>query len=116
MSQRPFVLLGLMLLAACSTLQLPAERLERSDANLRAAEAEGARDIPRAQLLLQMARDQTRSALALAGRGDPRALLLLARAEADGELALALARGANARVDAAQAEDELLGERNGAPP
>lgn len=94
-------------LIGCASIQLPAERLERSEASIRGAEEVGASSVPAAKLHLQMAKDQTDTAKRMAADGDERAVLVLARAEADAELALGLAREVTTHADAERAAEAL---------
>jgi hypothetical protein len=101
--------LSVLVLAAsgCATLMLPADRLERDEASIRAAEEMGAAGVPGARLHLQMAKDQTLAAKQLAAAGDDRAVRMLSRAEADAELALGLAREVSVHGDAEKAKADL---------
>src|SRR5436190_3095162 len=83
---------ALVAAAGCASVPLPAERLERQQATLRAAEELGAAQVPRARLHLQFARDEETWARQAAGMGNADAELMLSCAEADGALALELAR------------------------
>ena len=103
-------------LLACTKVQLPADRLERSEASMRGAEEVGANGVPAARLRLQLAREETSAAKAMAARGDERAVLLLARAESDAELAIALAREVSVHNDALKAAEELKAVRDRATP
>lgn len=97
-------ILGLM---GCTAVQLPADRLEKSEASIRGAEEVGASGVPAAKLHLQLARDQTDTAKKMAAAGDQRATLVLARATSDAELAIGLAREASVHADAIKATDDL---------
>lgn len=103
------VILGL---AGCTAVQLPADRLEKSEASIRGAEEVGASGVPAAKLHLQLAKDQTDTAKKMAAAGDERAVLVLARAESDAELALGLAREASVHADAARATEDLKAVRD----
>lgn len=98
---------AVLALTGCAAIQIPPERLERSQASIRGAEELGASGVPAAKLHLQLAKDQTESAKRLADEGDERAVLLMARAEADAELALVLAREVSTHRDAMQAAEDL---------
>ena len=101
------MLLAALALGGCATVQIPADRLEGSEASIRGAEETGASGVPAAKLHLQLAKDQTETAKKMAANGDERSLLVLARAEADAELALGLAREAAVHGDALRAAEDL---------
>ncbi len=103
--------LAALALAGCATVQLPADRLQGSEASIRSAEELGASNVPAARLHLQLAKDETLAAKKLASGGDPRAELVLARAEADAELALGLARQVSVHSEALRAEEDLKAVR-----
>lgn len=100
----------------CTAVQIPAERLERSEASIRGAEEVGASGVPTARLHLQLAKDQTATAKQMAANGEKRALLVLARAESDAELALGLAREASVHNDALKAAEDLKAVRERGTP
>lgn len=104
--------LAILGLAACTAVQLPADRLEKSEASIRGAEELGAGGVPAAKLHLQLARDQTDTAKKMAANGDQRAPLVLARAESDAELAIGLAREAAVHADALKATEDLKAVRD----
>lgn len=99
--------IAVLLLAGCAAIQIPADRLERNQASIRAAQEVGASGVPAAKLHLQLAMDQTETAQRMAANGDERAVLVLARAEADAELALGMAREVAVHSDALQAAEDL---------
>lgn len=104
------MIIGIVLvaaLAACATVKLPEDQLERSEASIRSADELGAQAVPAARLHVQLARDQAAQARKLAAKGDARAPLMLARAQADADLALVLARQAAVHADAVQAAADL---------
>jgi hypothetical protein len=103
-----FALLGL---AGCTAVQLPADRLEHSEASIRGAEEVGASGVPAAKLHLQLAKDQTDTAKKMAAGGEKRAVLVLARAESDAELAIGLAREVSVHADAQRAAEDLKAVR-----
>jgi hypothetical protein len=107
-----FVLLAALGLAACTAVQLPADRLEKSEASIRGAEEVGAIGVPAAKLHLQLAKDQTDTAKKMAAAGDARAELVLARAESDAELAIGLAREVSVHGDAVRATEDLKAVRD----
>ena len=96
----------------CTAVQIPADRLERSEASIRGAEEVGASGVPLARLHLQLAKDQTVTAKQMAANGQERALLVLARAESDAELAIGLAREATVHNEALRATEDLNAVRN----
>jgi hypothetical protein len=51
--------LAVLGLAGCTAVQIPADRLQRSEASIRGAEEVGASGVPEARLHLQLAKDQT---------------------------------------------------------
>jgi hypothetical protein len=99
--------LAVLGLAGCASVQIPPDRLERSEASIRGAEEVGALGVPAAKLHLQLAKDQTETAKKMAADGDKRAVLVLARAESDAELALGLAREVEVHTDALKAAEDL---------
>ena len=101
------LLLSALALAGCATLQLPADRLQSSEASIRSAEEMGASAVPAARLHLQYAKDETAAAKKLAEEGDERALVMLAKADADAELALGLAREVKVHSEAERAAEDL---------
>lgn len=103
-------------ITGCASIQIPADRLERSEASVRAAEELGANAVPAARLHLQMAKDQTQAAKRMAENGDERAILVLARAEADAELALGMAREVSTHGDAERASEDLKAVKARATP
>jgi hypothetical protein len=103
--------LAVLGLAGCTTVQLPADRLGKSEASIRGAEEVGASGVPDAKLHLQLAKDQTVTAKKMAADGDKRATLVLARAESDAELALVLAREVSVHADAVRATEDLKAVR-----
>jgi hypothetical protein len=94
----------LILLTAASCSNSPPLQTDSSTSAIRAAEAVGATDVPRAALHLQLAREgvDRANALAQAGKKDEAESQLL-RAEADAELAILLAQEQDERTAATQA-------------
>lgn len=85
-------------------------------ASIRAAEELGAREVPAAQLHVQLAKEQVETAKQMADRGDERAVLVLGRAKSDAELALAMARESAVHANAVKAADDLKAlQSRGAP-
>jgi hypothetical protein len=108
--------LAVLGVAGCTSVQIPAGQLQRSEASIRGAEEVGASGVPAARLHLQLAKDQTDTAKKMAAAGEERALLVLARAESDAELALGLAREASVHADALRAADDLKAVRDRGTP
>jgi len=85
----------------CATAPL---HTEAATSGIRAAEAVGADQVPRASLHLQLAKDQLDLARKLAENGKKdQAASMLSRAEADAELALILSHGAAEKQEAEEA-------------
>jgi hypothetical protein len=108
--------LAILGFAACTAVQIPPDRLEKSQASIRGAEELGASGVPAAKLHLQLAKDQTETAKKMAADGDSRALLVLARAESDSELAIGLAREVAVHADATRAAEDLKAVRDRGTP
>jgi len=104
--------LAVLGLVGCTAVQIPADRLEHSQASIRGAEEVGANGVPAARLHLQLAKDQTDTAKKMAAAGDKRSLLVLARAESDAELAIGLAREVAVHTDAERAAEDLKAVRD----
>ena len=104
--------LAVLGLAGCTAVQIPADRLQQSEASIRGAEEVGASGVPAARLHLQLAKDQTDTAKKMAAAGEQRALLVLARAESDAELAIGLAREVSVHADAVRATEDLKAVRD----
>ena len=107
MMKKLLTAVAVLALSGCASIQIPPERLERSQASIRGAEELGASGVPAAKLHLQLAKDQTEAAKQLAEQGDDRAILVMARAESDAELALVLAREVSTHREAMQAAEDL---------
>ena len=112
MMKELMVSLAIFGLAGCTSVQLPADKLEHSEASIRGAEEVGASGVPAARLHLQLAKDQTDTAKKMAAAGEKRSVLVLARAESDAELALGLAREVAVHVDAVRASEDLKAVRD----
>lgn len=98
------MLLALGVLGACGGAQLNQSKVSEVNASVRAAEAVGANDQPKAALHLQLARDEIAAAQRLAENGEEEdAQLVLERARVDAELALQLARTEQEQQKARQA-------------
>jgi hypothetical protein len=106
-----FSALAVLLAGACATAappRNPQTSTAASESALRAAEAVGASDNPRAALHLQYAKELLERANELTGeQAAQRAPGLLMRAQADAELALALAESSQATTRAKAAADQL---------
>lgn len=93
---------------ACGGAQLNQARVAEAQASVRAAEAVGANDQPKAALHLQLARDEMAEAERLAKDGDEKnAELVLSRARVDAELALQLAKTEQEQEKARQAWQKI---------
>jgi hypothetical protein len=86
----------------------PALRTESSTTSIRAAEAVGANNVPRATLHLQLAREELALAKGMSDKGkkDEAASQLL-RAEADAQLAVVLSQEQNEKTEATQAMERV---------
>jgi hypothetical protein len=92
--------------AGCSSS--PALRTHSSSSAIRAAEEVGARDVPRAALHLQLAKEGLVRAENLSERGKKaQAASQLLRAEADAELAILLSQEQAEKTDASQAMERV---------
>jgi hypothetical protein len=105
-------LVGLLVLgltaAACGGAQLNQARVAEVQSSVRAAEAVGANDQPRAALHLQLARDEMAEARRLADDGEEEnAALVLERARVDAELAMQLAKTEQEQEKARQAWQKI---------
>lgn len=100
---------GLILVAlATGCSSSPPLQTESSTSAIRAAEAVGTTNSPRAALHLQLARESADQAKVLADKGEKdEAKSLLTRAEVDAELAVLLAREQNEKTDAARAMEQV---------
>ncbi len=100
------LMLAVLSLAAvgCGGAQLNQAHVTEVQSSVRAAEAVGANDQPKAALHLQLARDEMAEARRLAEEGDEEnAELVLDRARADAELAIQLSRTEQEQEKARQA-------------
>lgn len=92
----------------CATTPVPADKLSRSQAAVRAAEEMNAQSDPKAALHLRLAQEQLNTAKGLLKEGEnEEARFTLMRAEADADVALNLARGKSAKIDAAQTKERI---------
>ena len=120
MTSRSFPFLTPLLLAlaaGCGSYPPPAERLTTAEAAIRGAEEVGAAKVPRAQLHLQLAQEQTDKAKRLMQDGyNERAELTLKRAQADAELSIAIAKEhemvTKAELEQAKVEQLKVAARN----
>lgn len=106
---RTIMLIGsLLFVAAASGCASTPLRTEGSTSAIRAAEEIGAKDVPRAALHLQLAKENLEKAAAMAKAGDAdKAKSLLARAEVDAELAVVLSRENSEKKDATEAVERV---------
>jgi hypothetical protein len=110
-NRAPLCLAVMAMLAACSSIPLPPDRMERFETEMRGAEASGARRVCEANMHLEMARDQADAAKTMAAGGEVRAVLVIERAESDAELALAFSREAAMRSRMEWAKRQPVSER-----
>jgi hypothetical protein len=97
-----------VVLGACASSPVPADRLAQSQAAVRSAQEVGAERVPSAALHLKVANDELEQARKLIADGDnKRAEYILLRAEADADAALNLAREAQVRTDAQRTVEEV---------
>lgn len=100
----PILLTGAFL-AGCATTPL---ETEPTTSGIRAAEAVGAADVPRARYHLQLANEELTLAQKLSKSGErERASSMLARAEADAEMAMLLAREDAEKTQASEAIEKV---------
>jgi len=91
--------------AGCASAPL---RTEASTSGIRAAEEVGAKNVPRAALHLQLAKEWLEKATKLYEQGEKeQAASLLARAEADGEMAVVLSREDAEKQEAVKAVERV---------
>lgn len=99
---------AIVVLGACASSPVPADRLAQSQAAVRSAHEVGAENVPPAALHLKLANEELGMARKLIADGDnKRAEYILLRAESDANAALALAREAEARSDAQKTIDQV---------
>lgn len=97
-----------ILLGASGCVKTQALHTESSAAAIRSAEDQGATDVPRAALHLQLAKEELAAATSLNAKGDREAgTSMLLRAEADAELAVALAQADAERAEAIAAMERV---------
>lgn len=97
-----------VVLGACASSPVPADRLATSQAAIHSAQVSGADSVPNAALHLRVANEELNFARKLIADGDnTRAEYILLRAEADANAAMALTREAGARADAQRTIDEV---------
>ena len=95
-------------LVACGGGAIPTAKMTEAKADIKAAEAVGAAEVPQAALHLKLARDEVKRAEAFVKDGDgEEANLVLDNARVDAELALTLAKGSQARAKAIEAVKEV---------
>lgn len=119
---RPFARWGMMatmlgvagMAVGCGGAARPTQTQSDAVASVRAAEAVGATEHPRASYHLQLANEQVASAEQWMARGDnERARALLERARADADLAVALAREGQTLSEAQAAREHIDALRRG---
>ncbi|HTM44664.1 MAG TPA: DUF4398 domain-containing protein [Polyangiaceae bacterium] len=100
--------LGSLSALACGGAAVPHDQMTAAEANVSAAEAGGAEDVPRAALSVKKAKDQITEAKALIEKGEnEKAEWALERASVDATLALAIARETALQVEAEKALAEV---------
>jgi hypothetical protein len=107
MKMKILTALAVLVFSGCASVQIPHQKIEKSEASIRAAQEAGAQEVPRAKYHLDLAKDETASARGMADNVNNRAEFLLDRALADSELALAIAREAAVRQAANRAFEDL---------
>jgi hypothetical protein len=97
-----------VVLGACASSPVPADRLATSQGAIRVAHEAGAENVPPAALHLKIANEELAMARRLIADGDNlRAEYILLRAESDANAAQALAHEAGARADAQRTIEEV---------
>jgi hypothetical protein len=97
-----------VIVAAAGCSSSPPLRTEASSSAIRAAEAVGATEVPRAALHLQLAKEELDRANVLAEKGEKdEAASLLTRAEVDAELAILLSQEQDEKSEAAKAMERV---------
>lgn len=92
----------------CAKAKPPQAQLTSSHASIRAAEELKANEVPKANLHLQMAKENVERAEKLMSSGDhEEACYVLMRAQSDAELALALAKESKLAKEAQEAVDKV---------
>lgn len=92
----------------CATTKAPQAQLTSSHSSIRAAEELHAAEVPKANLHLQMAKENVERAEKLMNSGDnEEACYVLMRAQSDAELALALAKEFRLQKDSQDALDKV---------
>ena len=95
-----------------ASFPVPAQPLADAESAERSATELGAANQPKAQLHLQLAREQiTRASAAMKDGDNERADYLLRRARSDAELAIALTRDQSAKTDSQKATDQSNAQR-----
>ena len=104
-----FMIASLFLVAlAVGCASNPPLRTDSSSTSIRAAEAVGASEVPRASLHLQLAREELERAKGMQDKGQKdEAASQLLRAEADAELAVVLSQEQNEKTEAGQAMERV---------
>jgi hypothetical protein len=105
-----------MLLGACASSPVPADRLARSEAAIRGADVVGADKVPAAAVHLRVAKEELAAARNMIKDGDNmRAEYMLLRSEADATVALTYTREAAVRADAEKTLAEVQRLKNMRP-
>lgn len=100
--------LGMLVLSACASFPPPTESMQTAISAVRGAEEVGAADVPRAALMLQLAREEVAKAQKLLAAGENEAAHFQAlRASNDADLAISFVREDEARATAKQAEHRV---------
>jgi hypothetical protein len=100
--------LGSLAAVACGGAAVPHDQMTAAEANVSAAEAGGAEDVPKAALSVKKAKDQIAEAKSLIEKGDnEKAEWALERASSDATLALSLARETALQAEAEKALAEV---------
>lgn len=105
--------LGSLCLVACARAPVPTAQVATSSAEIRAAKALDAQQVPTAQLYLKLATDELTEATKLLNVGEnEKAERLLVRAQADAEVSVALAREEKSKKAAEDVQAQLRNLRN----
>jgi hypothetical protein len=100
--------LTLLFAVACGAAAVPHEKMAAAEAEMRAAEVAGARDVQQAALHLKMATDQVAKAKALIEKNEnEEAALVLDCAQSDAQYALALAKEDSTKKEAEAAAKQV---------
>jgi hypothetical protein len=108
----PVTMVGLCVASwavACASVAVPPPNDEwaAAQADIARAQAQGAPDVPRARLYLQLAHEDLEKSKSLMGADNRRASSLTALARAEAQLAVSLTKAKSAEDAASKARDEL---------